>query len=89
MIFREMRGTDAHSNFALPFHPLRLLGLVYGGPRYHSVHHNRGTRDSNYGGYLWWDWLMNTTIHPSDERYTTSTRQRRERAEQAAAKRSN
>lgn len=45
--FREIRGADAHSNYALPFHPLRLLRPVYGGPTYHSIHHAKGTRDSN------------------------------------------
>ena len=62
--FRELRGTDAHSDYKLPFHPLRILSPIYGGPSYHSVHHKRETKHSNYGGYLWWDWAMGTAIKP-------------------------
>ena len=36
MAFREMRGADSHSNFCLPYHPLRLISVVYGGPKYHG-----------------------------------------------------
>jgi sterol desaturase/sphingolipid hydroxylase (fatty acid hydroxylase superfamily) len=35
MLFRTMRGVDAHSDYDLPFHPLRLLSPIYGGPRMH------------------------------------------------------
>ena len=47
MAFREMRGADAHSNYCLPFHPLRLLSIVYGGPKYHTyVAHTAGRVDA-------------------------------------------
>jgi hypothetical protein len=36
MSFRIMRGADAHSNYYLPFHPLRLISPIYGGPLYHG-----------------------------------------------------
>jgi hypothetical protein len=36
MSFRIMRGADAHSNHYLPFHPLRLISPIYGGPLYHG-----------------------------------------------------
>ena len=60
-----MRGTDAHSDYRLPWHPLRLLSGIYGGPEYHTIHHRAPTKNSNYGGYLVWDWLMGTAIRPS------------------------
>jgi sterol desaturase/sphingolipid hydroxylase (fatty acid hydroxylase superfamily) len=60
MFFRSMRGTDAHSGYDLPFHPLRLLGFVYGGPVAHDLHHQPHGRNSMLGGYKLWDWLMGT-----------------------------
>lgn len=58
--FREMRSTDAHSGYNLPFHPLRLLGFIYGGPKMHDFHHQIHGRQANFGGYKFWDWLMGT-----------------------------
>jgi len=60
LIFRELRGTDAHSGYNLPFHPLRLLNPIYGGPLAHDFHHQTYGRNSNFGGYKFWDWLMGT-----------------------------
>jgi len=58
--FRELRGTDAHSGYNLPFHPLRLLSPIYGGPVGHDFHHQLRGRQSNFGGYRFWDWLCGT-----------------------------
>jgi len=58
--FREMRSTDAHSGYNLPYHPLRLIGFVYGGPVGHDFHHQTYGRNSQFGGYKFWDWLMGT-----------------------------
>jgi len=58
--FRGMRGADAHSGYDIPFHPLKLLGPLYWGPRRHDFHHALAGRNSNFGGYKLWDWLMGT-----------------------------
>lgn len=58
--FREMRGCDAHSGYDLPFHPLRLVP-GYGGPKFHDFHHSIHGRNSNFGGYKFWDSLCGTT----------------------------
>jgi len=58
--FRGMRGSDAHSGYNLPFHPLRLLSSIYGGPLMHDFHHQIYGRSSNYGGYKLWDFIMGT-----------------------------
>eukprot|EP01114_Cavostelium_apophysatum_P021459 TRINITY_DN7494_c0_g1_i1.p1 TRINITY_DN7494_c0_g1~~TRINITY_DN7494_c0_g1_i1.p1 ORF type:complete len:283 (-),score=37.96 TRINITY_DN7494_c0_g1_i1:27-830(-) len=60
LTFRELRGTDAHSGYNLPFHPLRILSPIYGGPLAHDFHHQSYGRNSNFGGYKFWDWLMGT-----------------------------
>jgi len=59
--FRALRGSDAHSGYNLPFHPLRLLSPIYGGPVYHAFHHKLAGRSYNFGGYKIWDKLMNTS----------------------------
>lgn len=62
IIFREMRSTDAHSGYVfnsfyligrynLPFHPLRIIGFIYGGPLMHDFHHQVYGRNANFGGY--------------------------------------
>lgn len=51
LAFYEMRGTDAHSGYNLPFHPLRLISLIYGGPCMHDFHHKPYGRGQNFGGY--------------------------------------
>ncbi|KNC46738.1 C-4 methylsterol oxidase [Thecamonas trahens ATCC 50062] len=60
IVFRTMRGADAHSGYQLPFHPLRLLSPIYGGPAYHDHHHSIRGRQTNFGGYRFWDWLCGT-----------------------------
>mgnify|MGYP001036968383 FL=1 len=60
LVFRELRSTDAHSGYALPFHPLRLLSPIYGGAEAHFYHHSVQGRKYNLGGYKFWDWLMGT-----------------------------
>jgi sterol desaturase/sphingolipid hydroxylase (fatty acid hydroxylase superfamily) len=59
LLFRELRSVDAHSGLHLPFHPLRLVPF-YGGARYHDRHHSLKGRQTNFGGYKVWDWLMGT-----------------------------
>jgi sterol desaturase/sphingolipid hydroxylase (fatty acid hydroxylase superfamily) len=69
MLFRTARGVDAHSDYNLPFHPLRLLSPIYGGPVMHSIHHCKATNDRNFGGYRFWDWLCGTALleaHPEE-----------------------
>jgi len=58
--FRGLRGTDAHSGYNLSFHPLRLLNPIYGGPVGHDFHHMLRGRQSNFGGYRFWDWFCGT-----------------------------
>jgi len=60
LFFREARSVDAHSGYNLPFHPLRCLNFIYGGPLAHDFHHQLAGRNSNFGGYKIWDWLMGT-----------------------------
>eukprot|EP01112_Ceratiomyxa_fruticulosa_P016231 TRINITY_DN486_c0_g2_i4.p1 TRINITY_DN486_c0_g2~~TRINITY_DN486_c0_g2_i4.p1 ORF type:complete len:291 (-),score=38.18 TRINITY_DN486_c0_g2_i4:144-938(-) len=58
--FRALRSTDAHSGFNFPFHPLRLIGSIYGGAEYHGFHHMYKGMSSNFGGYKFWEYLMGT-----------------------------
>jgi len=58
--FRELRGTDAHSGYKLPWHPLRIIDFIYWGPVGHDFHHQVQGRSSNLGGYKTWDWMMGT-----------------------------
>jgi sterol desaturase/sphingolipid hydroxylase (fatty acid hydroxylase superfamily) len=60
IFFREARGVDAHSGYALPFHPLRLLWPIYPGPRHHDHHHSLKGRQTNFGGYIFLDALLGT-----------------------------
>eukprot|EP01116_Phalansterium_solitarium_P006684 TRINITY_DN1902_c0_g1_i1.p1 TRINITY_DN1902_c0_g1~~TRINITY_DN1902_c0_g1_i1.p1 ORF type:complete len:307 (+),score=34.13 TRINITY_DN1902_c0_g1_i1:1275-2195(+) len=60
LVFRAMRSTDSHSGYNLPFHPLRLIGFIYGGPIYHDYHHMVKGLSCNFGGYKIWDWIMGT-----------------------------
>jgi len=62
LVFREIRSADAHSGYHLPFHPIRLLDPIYGGPREHDFHHRVEGRLSNFGGYKFWDWIMGTNV---------------------------
>lgn len=63
--FRELRSTDAHSGYNLPFHPLRALAPVYWGPVGHGAHHAVHGRATNFGGYKLWDWLCGTAAADS------------------------
>jgi len=49
-----------YTGYNIPFHPLRLLGFIYGGPKMHDFHHQIHGRQANFGGYKFWDWLMGT-----------------------------
>ncbi len=60
LIFRQIRSADAHSGYDLPWHPLKLLGKCYHGPRGHIRHHTLAGRKNNFGSYIWWDWVMGT-----------------------------
>jgi len=65
LVFRVIRSTDAHSGYNLPYHPLRLIQFMYGGPVYHDLHHMvKGQPSCNFGGYRIWDWLCNTERSP-------------------------
>jgi len=74
MTFREMRGTEAHSGYNLPFHPLRLLDSIYGGSKAHEYHHSVIGRSSNFGGYKLWDWLMGTDRVSNERRRAAQKR---------------
>jgi len=65
LVFRAMRSTDAHSGYNIPFHPLRLIGFLYGGPTHHDYHHMIKGKHCNFGGYLIWDWIMGTASGPA------------------------
>jgi sterol desaturase/sphingolipid hydroxylase (fatty acid hydroxylase superfamily) len=69
IVFRELRSTDAHSGYDLPFHPLRLLWFCYGGAASHAVHHAHNGRNANFGGYLFWDALCGTTHSQSNKQH--------------------
>lgn len=66
MAFRQIRSMDAHSNYQLPYHPLRLLSGIYDGPRQHLFHHTYAGRRSNYGGFNLWDRWMGTLALPKE-----------------------
>lgn len=59
--FRQLRASDSHSGYDLPFHPLKFFRVVYGGPRFHMTHHTLYGRKTNYGAFRVWDILMGTT----------------------------
>lgn len=61
IVFREMRGTDAHSGYHLPFHPLRIISSIYNGPKFHDFHHSIKGRNQNFGGYIFWDLICGTS----------------------------
>jgi sterol desaturase/sphingolipid hydroxylase (fatty acid hydroxylase superfamily) len=73
IIFRELRGADAHSGYDLPFHPLRILSPIYGGPRAHDMHHSVHGRGTNFGGYLFWDKVCGTEHNPTNDTHRKST----------------
>ncbi len=69
--YRELRATEAHCGYILPWH-LSQLGmkyLGYGGSAAHHIHHSQ--IKYNFGSFTWWDHLMGTTF-PGREDGTTS-----------------
>jgi sterol desaturase/sphingolipid hydroxylase (fatty acid hydroxylase superfamily) len=60
--FRQMRTTDSHSGYDLPYHPLRLFRFIYGGARFHMEHHTLKGRRWNFGAFHLWDYLMGTVL---------------------------
>jgi len=82
MTFREMRGTEAHSGYNLPYHPLRLLDPIYGGSVAHEFHHSVVGRNSNFGGYKFWDWVMGTD-RATKERQKTAQRSMKKKANES------
>lgn len=61
IIYRQIRSSDEHSGYDLPWHPLKLLGNWYHGPRGHIHHHTLSGRKRNFGSYVLWDWIMGTS----------------------------
>lgn len=59
IFFRETRSVDAHSGYFFKYHPVRLLPF-YGGAKFHGLHHSLKGRQTNFGGYLIWDYLCGT-----------------------------
>jgi len=61
LFFREMRSTEAHSGYILPWHLQHILKYIgYEGSAMHSVHHHRKGLKTNFGSYSWWDRLCGT-----------------------------
>jgi sterol desaturase/sphingolipid hydroxylase (fatty acid hydroxylase superfamily) len=61
LFFREMRSTEAHSGYILPWHLQHVLKYIgYEGSAMHGVHHHRKGLKTNFGSYCWWDRICGT-----------------------------
>lgn len=61
LFFRELRSTEAHSGYILPWHLQHILKYIgYEGSSMHGVHHHRKGLKSNFGSYCWWDRICGT-----------------------------
>lgn len=61
LLFRELRSTEAHSGYILPWHLQHVLKYIgYEGSAMHGVHHHRKGLKTNFGSYSWWDRLCGT-----------------------------
>jgi methylsterol monooxygenase len=59
LLFREMRGTEAHSGYVLPWHLTHVLKYIgYQGATFHDLHHSSGK--GNFGSYIYWDVICGT-----------------------------
>jgi methylsterol monooxygenase len=60
-LFREMRSTEAHSGYLLPWHMSHFLKFIgYMGAPMHDVHHRRKGMKTNFGSYVFWDLICGT-----------------------------
>lgn len=74
LFFRELRSTEAHSGYILPWHLQHVLKYIgYEGSAMHGVHHHRKGLKTNFGSYCWWDKICGTyatldSLQVADER---------------------
>jgi len=65
LYYRELRATEAHSGYLLPWHTAHVLKYVgYEGSAAHDIHHSKVRY--NYGSFVLWDRIMGTYATAAD-----------------------